>query len=252
MTTVIYSEQDFAACDSKWACEGSDLTLDDHCINKYAYFKGNKGTYIAFFAGDEYPIVVNQAKYQGILNDNDYLRESTKLADLNQTFELLIVNETDGSFVTTNATSSWFYNIRYLGSGGEHAAQFFHYSKKARYHSIHKNNVVGALQYAYYKDPKYSGHPHNLRSWNPKYPIDDTVNNDHHMYRDILNSRLRELTMTFNGGHSVVDLSAVAKHAQKQKAQWRPLPPLKTSPKDTAPKVTVSSAISMLELLKTL
>ncbi|HBR1084786.1 TPA: hypothetical protein PCJ20_005190 [Klebsiella quasipneumoniae] len=251
MTTVIYADQDFVACDSKWACEDSLLSLHDHYINKYVYFTGDKSDYIAFFAGDEYPIVAYQALYQKAISNDDFFRYSTEQAELNLSVEWLIVDKTSGAYVNSNAMASWFFDVRYLGTGGEHAAHFFHYSKRVKYRSIYENNVVGAMKYAYYKDPKYSGHPHNLKSWNPKYPINNTVDNNHHMYRDVLISRLGELNMNNNGGHAITELPVVAK-LSPVKDRRMVLPPLKTTPSNSAPKVTVSSAISMMNFLNTL
>ncbi|MBS0895614.1 hypothetical protein JK211_16610, partial [Tatumella sp. JGM130] len=159
MTTVIYSAQDFVACDSKWACEGSFLCLNDHCINKYVYFTGEESDYIAFFAGDEYPIVTYQALYQKAINNEIFLSHVTEQSANNLSIEWLIVDKKSGEHVGSNSLASWFADLRYLGTGGEYAAHFFHYSRIHKYRSACGNNVVGAMNYAYYKDPKYSGAP---------------------------------------------------------------------------------------------
>lgn len=251
MTTVIYSAKNFIACDSKWACEGSLLSLNDHCISKYVYFTGGESDYIAFFAGDEYPIVTYQAVYQKAISNEEFMRHTTEQAANDLSIEWLIVDKKSGAYIDSNSLASWFVDLRFLGTGGEYAAHFFHYSKIHKYRSAYGNNVVGAMNYAYYKDPMYSGNPCILKSWNPKHPINNTVDNNHHMYRDVLTSRLGELDMNDNRENAIIELPIVAKRSPVEDRRV-PLPALKTSPSNSAPKVSVSSAISMIKLLNTL
>ncbi|HGE8486468.1 TPA: hypothetical protein ACGD7T_005400 [Serratia marcescens] len=251
MTTVIYTDEDFVASDSKWACDNSLLVLDNHCVYKYVYFDQNQRSILAFFAGDEYPIVSYQAKFLGGIDEVEFIKQVAEQGELNLSLEWLLIDATNGSFVGTNATIGWFQQLRHLGSGGLHAAQFFYYSKKAKYNSIYKNNVVGAMNYAYYKDERYSGPPHTIRSWNKKHLIDNTVKNNHHLYTDSLISRLGELQMNYRNGHNITDLPSVAKLSSVNRNRSI-VPPLKTTQSNTSPKVTVSGAISMLNLLKSL
>jgi len=251
MTTVIYSAQNFVACDSKWACEGNHLSLNDHCINKYVYFTGNASDYIAFFAGDEYPIVTYQALHQKAISEKEFLSHVTEQSANDLSLEWLIVDKVSGEHISSNSVASWLGDIRYLGTGGEYAAQFFYYSRIHKYRSAYANNVVGAMNYAYYKDPMYSGDPCIIKSWNPKHPINNTVDNNHNLYRDVLISRLGELDMRDNRENTIIDLPIVAKRSPVEDRRM-PLPALKTTPSNSAPKVTVSSAISMLKLLNSL
>lgn len=251
MTTVIYEDSDFVACDSKWACENTFLAINDHIISKYVYFKRNENNYIAFFAGDEYPIVLYQALYQEGITHEEFLEQTTRQAELDLSIEWLIIDASDGSYVSTNATMGWFFQLRHLGTGGLYAAHFFHYSKALSYNSEYKNNVVGAMKYAYHKDEAFSGPPFTLKSWNDKHPIDDTVDNYHHLYTDTLISRLGELKMNYQNGQKSAALPNVAKLSSVNRDNSS-LPPLKTSPSNGSPKVTVSGAISMLSLLNSL
>lgn len=141
-----------------------------------------------------------------------------------------------------------------LGSGGEHAANFFYFSKKANYQSAYKNNVVGALKYAYYKDPMYTGDPMTIKSWNPKHIIDTSIENDNVAYDYQLSQRLRELDMIFQhrGNSNKNNLPNVAKSSLSVRlaaASSKRTAPLRTSASNTAPKVTVSGAIDFLKAI---
>ncbi|WP_426578609.1 hypothetical protein ACP179_23775 (plasmid) [Xenorhabdus stockiae] len=187
MTTVIHIDNDFVACDGKWASDYGRLCIDDHTVYKYLYFKEK----IAFFAGSEYPIVSRQARLKNLITDEEFIERSVIQSELSHEIEWLVININDGAIV--GGDSSNLRGINKLGSGGDYAANFFHYAKKAKYRSYYSNNVIGALRYACYKDPVYTGDPMTIKSWNQKYPIDTTKNNDHTMYEYQLRERLREL-----------------------------------------------------------
>lgn len=193
MTTVIYIPSDFVACDGLWTTKFEKLSIPNHSISKYLYVKNR----IVFFAGSEYAIVTMQAALKGIITKADYDISTEKQRIDGDTLEYIAIEAHTGELIHTRDSSQLLENqIYYLGSGGKYAAEFFMYAKKNGFRSeIAQNNVEGALKYAYYKDQGQSGEPTTIKSWNAKYLIDNTVNNDNYVYEQTLYSRFKELDM---------------------------------------------------------
>ncbi|OOF38422.1 hypothetical protein BKK49_01890 [Rodentibacter rarus] len=207
MTTIIHVDGDFLACDSKWSTiHGLDVNTP---ISKYLYVKDS----IVCFAGSEFAIVCMQAVFKKLISINEYENLLNKQVRNGDSLDYIVVQVNNGKLQTHNLPLRNFLHndILYLGSGGEFAAKFFYYAKKVKYKSIYgKNNVEGALNYAYFKDKQYSGKPTIIKSWNPKYPIDLTINNDNQIYDTIIYQRLKELNMLI---HNVVANKKIAQQS---------------------------------------
>lgn len=207
MTTVIYIPKDFVACDGLWSTPFGQLALENHYIAKYLYVNDK----IIVFAGSEYAIVCLQALFRKIISKEYYQKIAEKHFLTGDSLEYLIINIHTGElekFLLPKHYRPFANEIYHLGSGGEFAAHFFFYAKKYHFQTKNgKNNVEGALKYAYYKDSLSSGEPTMIKSWNPKYIIDTTVNNDNAIYDYLLETRFKELDMYINHLHQDLQTS---------------------------------------------
>lgn len=249
MTTIIHVDGDFLACDSKWSTvHGLDVNTP---ISKYLYVKNS----IVCFAGSEFAIVCLQAVFKELIPINEYENLLNKQVNNGDLLDYIIVQVNDGKLQKHTLPPENFLHddILHLGSGGEFAAKFFYYAKKAKYKTIYgKNNVEGALNYAYFKDKKYSGKPTIIKSGNPKYPIDLTIHNDNQLYDTIIYHRLKELDMLI---HNTVANPKIAQHPLSQlsaslELAYKPNQHLVTNVSCNSPRITPKRAEKILKDIK--
>lgn len=203
MTTVFGISSHFWSVDSLWTPKGWGKAVDDSPSRKYLQFDGE----ITFFAGDELPILLEQADILSVVSDEDYVAITACLSDSGEEMVYLTVAEHDGSIVETDGT---FYNLRnsafvHLGTGGKHACDFFHYFGCRKKKLSQKGcNIVGSIQYAAHKDSS-SGGGVTRKVWcaNPLYgrstagydvlALDD-------QYKAYLRARVEQMLNTIKGG----------------------------------------------------
>lgn len=255
MTTVIHIERDFVASDSKWSTE-TGLTVPTP-ISKYLYTEES----IFYFAGSEFAIVSLQARLKKIISKTEYkelLLEQTYNGD---SLEYIAIDVNDGSVKEKECdceVGKGKDKVLYLGSGGLYAASFFYYAKKYKYRTMYgNNNVEGALRYAFLRDRNYSGEPICIKSWNNKYPIDSTINNDNVFYDHDIKSRLEELKMYVQHKRiSHTNSSVIPKQISSLSSSlgfaYSPNQPLLTGSLSQRAKITPERAKRILESLSDL
>ncbi|WP_270830992.1 hypothetical protein [Aeromonas sp. QDB03] len=156
MTTVFGISSHFWSVDSLWTPKGWGKAVDDTLSRKYIQFDGE----ISFFAGDELPILLEQAHILEVVSEEDYIAITARLSESGEEMVYLAVAEHDGSIIETDGA---FYNLRnsafvHLGTGGKHACDFFHYFGCRKKKLSQKGcNIVGSIQYAAHKDPSSGG-----------------------------------------------------------------------------------------------
>lgn len=155
MTTVFGMESTFFAADSRWTYKNQTKPVDDHKTRKMIKFDDE----VAFYAGDEIPIILEQASFLGIIDDDLYLKLWARI-EANEEMELIVIKNKCGEII--EGTPHNYLNrvkepLIYLGSGGEFACDFFYFSSKKPYKSKRGCNVLGAMQYASLKDDATGG-----------------------------------------------------------------------------------------------
>ncbi|MFB2711034.1 hypothetical protein ACET6W_12325 [Aeromonas veronii] len=167
MTTVFGAEEAFWAADSRWTFKNVGRGVDDHQTRKVISAHGE----LTFFAGDEHPILVQQASILELISHDQYLTLATHLAG--EEYEMLVVAESDGTIIDADLVNPYRcprpkidLGLMYLGSGGVHACDFFYYSHKKPYLSNNGCNIVGAMHYASHKDEATGGKV-SYQVWQP-------------------------------------------------------------------------------------
>lgn len=172
MTTAFGRPGAFWSVDSRWTYKLQNKPIDDHPTRKFVICDSE----ITIFAGDENPILVEQASILGLINDEDYIKLISNLTD--ETLESIIVSESNGKllefhggrFYGDNTLSGVerrkrMSNLFCIGSGGLHACDFFHFAeRKKSFISDFGCNIVGAMNNASLKDFATGGTP-NIKPW---------------------------------------------------------------------------------------
>lgn len=172
MTTAFGKPKEFWAVDSRWTFKLHNKPVDDHPTKKFVAYDSE----IVIFAGDENPILVEQASILELIDHADYMRLIGNLTD--ETLETIVVSEDNGMLIEFNG--DYIYgqqgstivnrrqrasNLFHIGSGGKHACDFFHYAcRKKRFLSSTGCNVYGSICYASSKDPATGGDP-TVKVW---------------------------------------------------------------------------------------
>ena len=170
MTTTIYREFEFAACDSKWSVDGH---LRRDVIEKKAIhidFKGKEA--ISLMCGDHPMIVLMQAMQLKVITPEQYASLMSLYMDVEDfTFGMVVLDKHSGAILVGMYTPPMIAikskQIVYdLGStGGEFAAHCLYYAekrlRKKKRHRGYSTSSVGckitsAVKYAYRRD-RYSG-----------------------------------------------------------------------------------------------
>lgn len=172
MTTAFGRPCSFWAVDSRWTYKLDNNPDDSHPTRKFVVADSE----ITIFAGDENPILVEQAVTLDLISHEQYLQLIANLTG--ESLETITVSELDGSII--EFTSSHQYgeekqhpqkitHLHYLGSGGSHACDFFYYAcKKKNFVSSLGCNVLGAMCYASYKD-RATGGASKVKIWKPSH-----------------------------------------------------------------------------------
>jgi hypothetical protein len=208
MTTTIYRESEFAACDGKWSVNG--VSRNDVIEKKAIHidFKGQEA--ITLMCGDHPMIVLMQAMQLKVITPEQYASLVNLYMDIdNFTFSMAILDKNSGailvgrleSLITAKRGKPIAYD---LGStGGEFAAHCLYYAeqklRKKRRHRGYSTSTVGckvssAVRYAYRRDC-YSGGKVYKILWDDegiKYnniPLSNDSTKNH--YRRILEETLK-------------------------------------------------------------
>lgn len=167
MTTVFGAEQHFWAADSRWTFKNGGRGVDDHQTRKVISAHGE----LTFFAGDENPILVQQASILELISDDLFLLLMAGL--VGEEYEMLVVAESDGTIIEDDLVNSYIcprrninLGLKYLGTGGVFACDFFYYSHKKPYRSYDGCNVIGSMRYASLKDQATGGKV-SYQVWHP-------------------------------------------------------------------------------------
>lgn len=170
MTTAFGKTCSFWAVDSRWTFKLDNTPGDNHPTQKFVVADAE----ITIFAGDENPILVEQAIILELISQEDYFKLIANLTG--ESLESITVSESNGSII--DFSGSHFYgeedqqprkqtHLHYVGSGGSHACDFFYYSgKKKNFLSSLGCNVLGAMRYASYKD-RATGGATKVKIWTP-------------------------------------------------------------------------------------
>lgn len=170
MTTTIYREFEFAACDGKWSSDGHlrrDV-LEKKAIN--INFRGSEA--ISFMCGDHPMIALMQALQLKVITSAQYASLMSLYMDVDDFFFGNVVLEKSTGKIMTNMYAPPMVQVGRkqvlydLGStGGMFAAECIYYTekkiwKKRRYKGFSASSirckVSSAVQYAYRRDP-FSG-----------------------------------------------------------------------------------------------
>lgn len=256
MTTVIHIERDFVASDSKWSTETGLTVLTP--ISKYLYNEKS----IVYYAGSEFAIVSSQALLKKIISKTEYKELLNEQINNGDSLEFIAIDVNDGSIKAKSCDCDGVGEgedkVLYLGTGGLYAASFFYYAKKSKYRTMYgNNNVEGALRYAFQRDKCYSGEPICIKSWNNKYPIDSTINNDNVFYDHDIKSRLEELKMyvqhkRISYTNSPVIPKQISSLSSSLGFAYSPNQPLLTGSLSQRAKITPERAKRILESLSDL
>ncbi|MDD9213378.1 hypothetical protein PVM14_02420 [Klebsiella quasipneumoniae] len=170
MTTAFGKTCSFWAVDSRWSYKLDNTPDDTHPTQKFVVADSE----ITIFAGDENPILVEQAVILELITHEQYFQLIANLTG--ESLESITVSEADGSII--DFSGSHFYgeekqqpqkqtHLHYIGSGGSHACDYFYYScKKKKFLSSQGCNVLGAMSYASYKD-RATGGATKVKIWTP-------------------------------------------------------------------------------------
>lgn len=170
MTTTIYREYEFAACDGKWSSDGRPRrdVLEKKAI--HIDFMGRKA--ISFMCGDHPMIALMQALQLKVITGDQYASLMSLYMDVDDfSFGMVVLEKSTGDIMYDMYTPP-MVQVRHkpvvydLGSsGGGFAAECIYYTeKKLRKKRRHKGfsassvrcKVSSAVQYAYRRDP-FSG-----------------------------------------------------------------------------------------------
>lgn len=222
LTTILAKNSEFVSVDSRWTDQWNKVIPTD--MRKYIYADGE----LYLFSGDHLPILLEQAFYAKVLSEDDYLMLYERL-DPEEVFGYIAFNEPDGLQLYDESNAfEWYFGLSHTGTGGKHAAQFFHFATKRDYTSKHGCNIVGALKHAFFWD-SCSGDEIFKRTWRPNI-FDNTKHTDIH-YKSFLE---QEIDYYFKGMRMTTALKSA----------------MRTSPTVNGAKVSVTSAKSRIEQRK--
>lgn len=172
MTTAFGKTCSFWAVDSRWTYKLDNTPGDTHPTQKFIVADSE----ITIFAGDENPILVEQAMILELITHEQYFELIANLTG--ESLESITVSDLDGSII--DFSGSHFYgeekhhpqkttHLHYIGSGGSHACDYFYYAcKKKKFLSSCGCNVLGAMNYASYKD-RATGGVTKIKVWTPSH-----------------------------------------------------------------------------------
>jgi len=170
LTTVLSKTSEFVSIDSRWTNEWDKPVQTG--MRKYVYADGE----LYLFSGDHLPILLEQALYTYVIEEDDYLR-FYEMLDTSEIFGYIAIEEMSGHQIfDENYTFEWHCGLSHTGSGGKWAAEFYHYADRKHYQSIYGCNIIGALKHAFYRDI-CSGDQIFKRVWSP-VPFDNTLQTD--------------------------------------------------------------------------
>ncbi len=150
MTTTIYREFEFAACDSKWSVDGH---LRRDVIEKKAIhidFKGKEA--ISLMCGDHPMIVLMQAMQLKVITPEQYASLTSLYMDVEDfTFGMVVLDKHSGAILVGMYTPPMIAikskQIVYdLGStGGEFAAHCLYYAERLRKKKRHRGYSTSSV-----------------------------------------------------------------------------------------------------------
>lgn len=205
MTTVFGESANFWAADSRWTPKLWNKPIDNHTTKKFISAEDE----LTFFAGDECPILIEQASILGLIDYDTYVLLTSAISDIGEEFEMLVVDEVDGSIIDyqdghyydkTKIKKLWF-----LGSGGEHACDFFYYSCRKKKLSLKGCNIIGAIFYASHKDKATGGEP-SVKVWRGANKYYGSVGRNYIRnislddYKSYINGRIAEMLSKIQEG----------------------------------------------------
>ncbi len=251
MTTVFGTSGSFWASDTRWTFKNAGMRIDDHTTRKVIRASGE----LTFFAGDENPILVQQASILELITVDEYLKLVRALADLDEAYEMLVIAESDGSIVEFDDAHQYTChrphigtNLWYIGSGGEYACEFFHYSDKKPHVSNRGCNILGAMRYASIKDGNTGGDV-KYQVWRPGMftgrisdPCCYLPSNDEE-YSGYLTSKIRSLKALLEGD----DMEQLEVGVAKASTLASHMSSVGSNASGSLRKVSLSSEISRLE-----
>ena len=268
MTTTIYREYEFAACDGRWSSDGHPRrdVLEKKAI--HINYKGREA--ISFMCGDHPMIVLMQALQLKVITADQYASLMSLYMDVDDFFFGLVVLDKDtGDIILSHYTPPMVQirrqDIAYdLGSsGGMYAAECIYYSeKKLRKKRRHKGfftslvrcKVSSAVQYAYRRDPLSGGKVykaiwgHNGIEFNNIPLVSDCAKNRYCLNLQktlkIIHNRYLEI-MTMRQNAQLNPAASLSKAGQPQKK------PEKQTPKangDNGQQMTMSRVIKYARL----
>lgn len=251
MTTVFGSSGSFWASDSRWTFKDAGIRVDDHQTRKVVCAFGE----LTFFAGDENPILVQQASILELITIDQYLKLVSALADRDEAYEMLTIAESDGTIIAfddahlyTSHRPRISTNLWHIGSGGEYACEFFHYADKKPHVSNHGCNILGAMYYASAKDGNTGGDV-KYQVWRPGMftgRISDpccSLPSDNEEYRSYLTRQIRSLEALLEGD----DMEQLGSGAAKASTLASKMSSVGSNASGSLRKVSLSSEISRLE-----
>ncbi|MGI2227057.1 hypothetical protein [Shewanella frigidimarina] len=255
MTTVFGIASQFLAVDSRWTYKGQTKPVDEHPTRKMVQF----GNEIAFFAGDELPIVVEQASFLELVDDDIVLELMAHLSDSGEVMETLTVEESNGQIISGYPN---YYprlietdsNLLFLGSGGIHACDFFYYARKKGKLSDLKCNALGAVRYASIKDDATGGRT-SCQVWTPNHSCERFLAKNELSLYDIndYNSYIR---IKVQNAYNLINTSGISNMSKSRPAATLPLKSdFSSAPRDvrgesTLRQVSLSDAVSRLAARK--
>jgi len=251
MTTVFGTSGSFWASDSRWTFKQAGIRVDDHATRKVVSAFGE----LTFFAGDENPILVQQASILELITNDQYLRLVGALADKDEAYEMLVIAESDGTIIALDDAHQYAChrphigtNLWHIGSGGEYACEFFHYSDKKPHVSNRGCNILGAMRYASAKDGNTGGDV-KYQVWRPGMftgRISDPccyLPGDDEEYRSYLTRQIRSLEALLEGD----DMEQLGTGAAQASTLASKMSSVGSSASGSLRKVSLSSEISRLE-----
>lgn len=165
MTTLIYRECEFAACDSKWSIDG---VWQRYIVEKKAITISYQGKEVlCFMAGDHVMIALMQALQLKVITPDQYASLQILYLDIeNYTFDMVMLDKQSGEVINTSNKNP----VRVKGkpiaysldsTGGEFALECLYYAerklKKKRRNRTYSTSpcgckVASAVRYACRRD----------------------------------------------------------------------------------------------------
>lgn len=173
MTTAIYKEEHFAACDSLWTNDGG-LVRRDITEKKGITFNFKDSELVSFMAGNHVAIALMQAMQLSVITNEHYANLMTLYMEhTDMQMSMVVFFKSTGEIDSRFGENLSRYMVKNrvvantLGSsGGDFASEFLYFSskrlrkkrrKKGNFASSSGCNIVGAVNYAYTKDSASGG-----------------------------------------------------------------------------------------------